>query len=155
MDIQKIIKENELFKGLSENFIGDVVPMCKEVSFKRGETIISKGDKEHELFLVPEGRVSLELNLSDGSDPILLNQAARNEVFGEMCLVNKHWRTANAVALDDMALLKISKDDLSSYLASNPENGYLVMINLAKILSNRLVTTNIHLLKASTPSISD
>lgn len=148
MDIKKVIKENELFKGLPGNAIDEIAPMFDKVYFKHGETIISKGDKEGELFLVMDGKVNLEIDMSEESDPVLLTQISKNEVFGELCLLNNYWRAANAVAMDDSVLLKINRDVLLSFFASYPNTGYIVMRNLAEILSTRLVATNIQLMKA-------
>lgn len=147
MDIKKVLINNDLFKGLPDSVIDKIALMCKEVSFRAGETVISKGDKEHYLFLVVEGRVSLELELPDNAVPVELDQAMKNEVFGEMALVQEYRRSAYAVAMLDTALLQIPNAELISMLDSDHDAGYNVMTNLSRILSNRLVNTNIHLIQ--------
>lgn len=147
MDIKKVLINNDLFKGLPDSVIDKIAPMCKEVNFRAGETVISKGDKERYLFLVADGRVSLELELPDNAVPVELDQAMKNEVFGEMALVQEFRRSAYAVAMLDTALLQISNDELISMLDSDHDSGYIVMTNMSRILSNRLVNTNIHLIQ--------
>lgn len=147
MDIKKALTDNDLFKGLPDSAIDKIALLCKEVDFRAGETVISKGDNEHDLFVVADGRVSLELELPNNAVPIELDQAMKNDVFGEMALVQEFRRSAYAVAMLDTVLLKIPSKDLIPLLNSDHDAGYIVMANLARILSNRLVITNIHLLK--------
>ena len=147
MDIKKALTDSDLFKELSGSAIDKITLMCKAVNVRAGETIISKGENEYDLFVVADGRVSLELELPNNSVPIELDQAMKNEVFGEMALVKEFRRSAYAVAMLDTTLLQISSKDLNSLLDSDHDAGYIVMANLSRILSNRLVTTNIHLLK--------
>ena len=147
MDIKKALIDNGLFKGLPGSAIDKIALMCKEVSFRAGETVISKGDDEHYLFVVVDGRVSLELELPNNAVPVELDQAIKNEVFGEMALVQEYRRSAYAVAMLDTTLLQISNDELTSMLDSDHDAGYIVMANLSRILSTRLINTNIHLIQ--------
>lgn len=147
MDIRKALADNDLFKGLPDSAINEIALMCKEVSFRAGETIINKGDNERDLFVVADGRASLELELPNNSVTIELDQAMKNEVFGEMSLVQEFRRSACAVAMLDTELLKIPGEELISLLDRDHDAGYIVMANLSRILSNRLISTNNHLLK--------
>ena len=145
MDIKKALGKCDLFVGLADDAIATVEKMCEVVHYNTGVTIINKGDSEHDLFVVPKGRVSLELNVSDYAVSERLDQAVENEVFGEMSLVHEFRRSANAISMDDMDLLKIAREDLIAFLDSDNEAGYIVMSNLAKILARRLVATNMQL----------
>ena len=106
MDINKVLGKCDLFAGLSDDAIAKIKPICKVVHFNTGVAIINKGDTEHDLFVVPKGSVSLELDVSDYAVSERLDQAVENEVFGEMSLVHEFRRSANAIAMEDMDLLK-------------------------------------------------
>jgi len=142
MDISKVLMKCELFSGLSDDAIGKIATVCEVSHYKTGITIISKGDTDHDLFIVPKGRVSLELDVSNYSVSERLDQAVENEVFGEMSLVHEFRRSANAIAMEDMDLLKITREDLMQVLDNDAQAGYKVMSNLSKILARRLFATN-------------
>lgn len=142
MDIKTILADCELFAGVSNVLIAELTLLCKERHYRGGETIFEIGSKGNEVFVVPEGPVSLELHLPGNVVTETLDLAMKNDVFGELALVQDFRRSAEAIALNDLTLLEFNKDALLSLLKARPEAGFQVMSNLARIIGRKLVNTN-------------
>ena len=76
------------------------------------------------MFIVHEGRVSVRV---DGRE---VAQLGEGEFFGEMALLTGPRRTADVVALTDLAVIEIDKEALQPVLVAHPE--------LATLISTRI-----------------
>ncbi|OOZ41619.1 hypothetical protein BOW53_02760 [Solemya pervernicosa gill symbiont] len=148
MDITKALAANELFQGMTASLIEKIAAICIPTHYLSGIEIFDRGTKGKEIYIVPHGRVALELTTIGETVTEELDQALENEVFGEMALVHDYRRSARATALEDIELLKIDCAALLELLDRNHEDGYNVMRNLAKILARKVVHTNLLLRNA-------
>ena len=63
-------------------------------------------------------------------------------VVGEMALLENDVHSARVVAKTEASVIKIDSKAFLLYLESNPNVGFIVMRNLAKLISNRLRYTD-------------
>lgn len=109
------------------------------------DTIVSEGMDDRRLYLIEKGsvRVSGRVALADGRhiQPGLCDLGP-GEVFGELSLFDAGSRSASVIALDDVEVLEFDALALEAYLDQHPEQGYLVVKQLLKILSARLRQTD-------------
>ena len=90
-----------------------------------------EGDVGDTLFFVIEGQVRIHRG-----DAELAVLGAR-QVFGEMALLDSEPRSATAVALGDVTLLKIQRDDFREILAEKSE----IAQGIIQVLTRRLRNT--------------
>ncbi len=87
--------------------------------FAPGETVIRAGDPGSSMFVVHNGRVSVQIN-ENGK---LRTVATLNEgdFFGEMALFTGEPRTANVVALEETEVLEIGHKAMKQVFETNPD----------------------------------
>ena len=65
-----------------------------------------------------------------------------SDIFGEIGLLRSRRRTARVSAYSDLTVLKINQKKLFQLFVYNPRLGYIMMKNLAGILSDRIMEMN-------------
>jgi CRP-like cAMP-binding protein len=103
--------------------------------FEPGHAIFREGDEGDELYFIVEGRVEITLEREGGTRRLTL--LGTQDFFGEMALITKQPRTANAVALIKTCLLPVRREEFMSKIKSKPEFGLFVL----QVLVSRLRST--------------
>jgi CRP-like cAMP-binding protein len=87
--------------------------------FAPSETVIRAGDAGSSMFVVHNGRVSVQLNENGVSRSVAtLNEG---DFFGEMALFTGEPRAANIVALEETEVLEIGHDAMKKVFDTNPD----------------------------------
>ncbi|MBQ0720373.1 MAG: cyclic nucleotide-binding domain-containing protein [Gammaproteobacteria bacterium] len=119
--------------------------IAKSKAYAVNDTIVSEGMADRCLYLIEKGsaRVSGRVALADGRhiQPGLCD-LSRGEIFGELSLFDAGSRSASVIALEDVEVLEFDALALERYLDQHPEQGYVVLKALLKILSSRLRQTD-------------
>lgn len=74
-------------------------------TFRPGEPVFRKGEPGDCLYFVEQGRVRIWSGPED--DPLVIGRAAAGAVFGEMAILDKKPRMANASAEEDTVVLEM------------------------------------------------
>ena len=147
-----LLKETELFKGLSPEQIGKVLQICRTVRFSANEIIMNEGEMGDSMYIILQGSVEVIKRLilagmdDDDDDECAdknkvftrLDAAGRHPVFGEIALLQELKRTATVRTVTDCILYEIKKVDFLSLAESDFEFGYRILLNMAGMLSERL-----------------
>ncbi|MGD0609885.1 MAG: Crp/Fnr family transcriptional regulator [Anaerolineales bacterium] len=141
-EVQKI----PWFRDLSEKhlkFVGEISHLRR---VKIGEIIFREGDKEDNVYIVLEGRISLDMYVP-ARGKIRFYSAEPWEVIGWSSVTpNVHQRTAGAAAVQDSLLLAVDAEKLRQLCDQDHDLGYLVMRRLANIVASRLLVTRLQLI---------
>ncbi|MEO0294058.1 MAG: cyclic nucleotide-binding domain-containing protein [candidate division WOR-3 bacterium] len=105
--------------------------MEKTRHFKAGEVIISEGDIPKEMFLIKKGRVRIK---KKGK---WITDLKTGDFLGEMGALDRHPRSATAIAVEDTILSVIEVEELEKKLQRDP-----IIYHLVKSLIKRLRETN-------------
>ena len=159
MDINEL-KQFEIFKNLNDKEVSLFKEKMKKITIAEGENFIVEGDVGDSIYLLLKGnvRINQALTLSmhkgglDNREKAIINLSANmRPLFGEMSLFDKEdRRSASVKAITECQLSQLMKDDLFTICNNNNEIGYKVMMNLAKILSKKVLETNQNVLKLTT-----
>ncbi|MBV9209368.1 MAG: mechanosensitive ion channel family protein [Acidobacteria bacterium] len=87
--------------------------------FAPGETVIRAGDEGSSMFVVHEGKVSVQI--SDNGKPRTVNTLNEGDFFGEMALFTGEPRTASIVALEETEVLEIGFQAMKHLFDTNPD----------------------------------
>jgi CRP/FNR family transcriptional regulator, cyclic AMP receptor protein len=97
-------------------------------SFSAGSVIFEKGTKGEEMYVVKEGEVDIFI------EGCHLETISRDDIFGELCLIDQETRIASAVARTDCVVQAINKRRFLFLVQETP----LFAIRVMKVLADRL-----------------
>jgi len=103
------------------------------VTFDTGRSVFLEGDDSQDLYILLEGKAGI----SKGTKR-LAEISGRGSVFGEMSFLLGENRTATVKALTDLKVIKIPKEEITTFLNEFPE----VMREFSKYLARRLDETS-------------
>jgi len=110
----------EMFELLHEDDRRALADVVDSIKLKPGETLFQAGEPGEALFMVRSG--SIELFIKDNvGQKIVLTVAEEGDLFGELSLLDSGPRTATAVALTDLELLVLDRDDLLLLFQKRPD----------------------------------
>lgn len=124
MDEQAIIdslKQLRLMSVLSDDIVRMNYSRMTEETFAARETLFRKGDPGGVLYLILEGEVAIVFPHDDGSEEVL-NHLGPGEAMGQMSLMDIGIRTATAVAITDLRMLRLNHEDFQDIIRSQPED---------------------------------
>ncbi len=98
-----------LFSGLDATEIADVMRLLRAQHVGAGEAIVRRGEPGHSMYFIAEGEV--EIDLPDGKVRL-----GTGHFFGEVAVLRRTRRSANAVALRHTSLLVLDSHDLHALM---------------------------------------
>ena len=122
----------ELFDGLSEKALKEILEKGVYRTFKQGDILIREGEEGDEFFVIIKGKVEVS---SRGSVIAVLGDG---EFFGEMALLEGVKRSATVRAIEDTEVFILNRDGFQELLKINPKAG----LKILQTLSNRLRKSN-------------
>ncbi|MEA3349054.1 MAG: cyclic nucleotide-binding domain-containing protein [Chloroflexota bacterium] len=138
MILLKLIRNVELFNGLTDTELKKIAELCQVKQLKKGETLIKEGDTGDEFFIISKGAVEVIVNSSQSSPETIINLGA-GQLIGEMSLVQSGTRSATVRALhDNTTVHAIHHDDFHQLCESDARIGYIIMRNMAADISFKL-----------------
>jgi len=142
------ILQFRIFEGITLEELDAVFDISQEVSYRAGDVILEESSygSDSDFFVIMQGNVKVELQASqiqpDGTVSKRLAVLKTGDVFGEMGLLRSKRRSAQVSAYSDLTLRKVNQKKLFQLFVYNPRLGYLIMRNLAAILSDRIMEMN-------------
>jgi len=143
---KKFLKSLDIFEGLSDEEISLILPICRNIKFKEGEKIIEDKSLGDDLFIILEGEVAIELEAITPHFEITIARLSSGELLGEFAMIDSAPRSARAKCITPAECIVISGLKLREILDNDHKIGYIVMSNIAKILSDKIRKTNRRLL---------
>lgn len=140
--MKKLLSQVELFAGISAESITRFAGISEEVTCKDGQVIFQEGQKADCIYILHEGKVTLQVQLT--SRPEKLNVAILSlpsQAFGWSAVVAPYYYTATAICKEDTRLIKINGQNLIKVLEEDRDAGYLFMMRIAQMISNRLTVS--------------
>jgi CRP-like cAMP-binding protein len=125
----KNIKKIDLFKNLSEEELKELEPYLITAAYKKKEDIFSEGDPPEWFFIVSKGKVKIT-KLSHEGKEIILEIISPTDIFGGVAVIRGFPYPANAVAMEDSEVLKISRKNLMRLVDRFPNLMYCIALQL-------------------------
>ena len=104
-------------------------------AFAAGDVIFREGEDGHLMYVVLEGRVSLQVN------GVQVEELEAGGMFGEMALVEGH-RAADVWADTAVQCIELPLERFYGFRELHPQVGERIMRNLAGLLARRLGRAN-------------
>jgi len=138
------LSEVELFQLLDETELAELALVIDSHSVSAGDVIFHAGDLGDALYIVRSGEVELYVKDTTGQK-IVLTSIARNELFGELSMLDSRPRSATARALVDSELLLLDRDDLLLLFKKQPDSALNMLAAMSSMLRkvDRLLQTRV------------
>ncbi len=159
INYKKLGEFTSIFHGLSGKELKLVTEIVKSREVEAGTFIIKEGDTGTELFLLEGGIVDIHKTLTIVTSKHEFGTKERTFIrlsgedhcfFGEMALFGSGERSATVKAVTKCNLLVLEGENFLELAKNNSNIGYIVVTNIALILSKHLRKTNEDILKLTT-----
>ncbi len=143
MDLLELIRDVEIFRGLFDAELEEIVAICTSKQLKTGENLVEEGDIGEEFYLITGGSVEVVIGASLPAPRTVLHMGA-GQLIGEMALIDMGRRSATVRAIEDPTHVQIIRNvDFLELCERNTHVGYVVMRNMAADLSFKLRHLNL------------
>ncbi len=143
MNTIETLRHSELTHGLTDSELEALGSLFRNRHVGRNETIVKEGEPSEELYIIVRGRVSVMIySTSHPGEKEKIASLRDNELFGEFSLIDSSPRSATVTADEDTDLIFIDHVAFHRHLMANEHVGFLIMRNIAKILTGKLRKTN-------------
>ncbi|MBT3233080.1 MAG: cyclic nucleotide-binding domain-containing protein [Calditrichaeota bacterium] len=141
--IRDALAKAGLIKGMDEAEVDDLIEIAEEREFSNGISIIREDSKTRDLYIVLKGRATVTLSIPSGElKEEIVYTMHDGQIFGELSLVDGSPRSASVKAQNKVRTCRFDFDILNELLEKKPRIGYLLMKNIAVIISARIRNTN-------------
>ncbi|HKS29404.1 MAG TPA: DUF1003 domain-containing protein [Pyrinomonadaceae bacterium] len=138
-----------LFSQLDQTELETLAESVEQVTYKAGEVIFYENDPGDALYVIDEGVVRIWVRDADVKQ-VTLSELKPGEFLGEMAVLDGGGRAANATAVVDSTLHRLSRDDFQAFLVRYPHAATDVIREVAarlrqtNLLVSQRVTRNIN-----------
>ena len=135
----QVLKEIGVFEGLDDGELAKIAELCHERTLDAGVLYFSQGHNATELHLCRSGKVDIMVRLIEPwGIEVTVHTIKGGGVFGWSSLVEPHIYTASAKCVERTEEIYIKAADLTKLFERNHNMGYVLMRNLAAVISSRL-----------------
>lgn len=104
-------------------------------SYRKGEMIFARGDEGSTLIVVISGRVEVSVTALNGRKSVLDHMGA-GEVLGEVAMMDNGTRSADVIAGSKVEALILSRADIKTFLAEQPDAAMAMIAELCVKIRN-------------------
>jgi CRP-like cAMP-binding protein len=123
------IRQVPIFSTFSASEAKEINPYLVHTRFRKKETIFSEGDPPDWLYVVKKGKVKIT-KLSQAGKEIILEIIAPVDFFGGVAVMRGFSYPANAVAMEETEVLKISRKNLLNIMDRFPSLMYCMATSI-------------------------
>ena len=125
----KNLKKIDLFKNLSDEDLKELEPYLVTTAFKKKEDIFAEGDQPEWFYIVAKGKVKIT-KLSHEGKEIILEVISPTDIFGGVAVLRNFPYPANAVAMEDSEVVKITRKNLMRLVDRFPNLMYCMALQM-------------------------
>jgi CRP-like cAMP-binding protein len=100
---------------------------------KKGQIILKEGNRSDFAFIIVDGQVEVSRKRKDGNVEVI-DILGKNDIFGEMGMIESRPRSATVTALENTKVTMISREDLNIMTRKDPNAWFPIV----KAMSARL-----------------
>ena len=149
----QILRRYPFFADFSHDQLAAIAKTGEEISTENGYYFFHEGDKIHNIYLVLEGEIAIFIEVPDHTvEQTLTMQLTRNliteditvstlgpgKVFGWSGIIPPHETTAGAKSIKPSLVVKFDCEELDAFFEKDSRFAYLLALNAAKIIRERL-----------------
>jgi CRP/FNR family cyclic AMP-dependent transcriptional regulator len=136
-----VLRNLQIFSGLSNDELERVSELCEEKTYVSGEQIFHEGEPGNRLFIVIEGEVRISRQIPGAGEEALAVLKA-GSMFGEMAVFDRSERSTDAISHGGTKVITVSRAEFEMLLDFHRDIAYKVLWSVVRVLSGRLRATN-------------
>ncbi|MBL9003921.1 MAG: cyclic nucleotide-binding domain-containing protein [Myxococcales bacterium] len=133
----RFLRSVPLFAEIPGEDLRLVAEILDTVEHPAGEVVFRKGETGEDMYIIAQGKVAIR----DGTTTIAT--LGEREFFGELSVIDREARSADAVVVEPAELLRLRAADLGELMARRPqiqEQILLVLVRRLRVLNARVRT---------------
>ena len=134
-----------IFENLRDSELNDVARLTHERTYKLDEHVFKKLAPAEGMYVIMNGAVEI----NDPDSGTIFASLESGDFFGELALLDEEPRSASAVSTKPSTLIGFFRTDLLTLMKRSPELGNKILLNLSRVLGERLRRTNQELAKTN------
>jgi CRP/FNR family transcriptional regulator len=123
------LKKIPIFSSLNDDELKEIQPYLIEERFEKKEEIFSEGDPPEWFYILLNGKVKITKLSYDGKE-IIIELILPPDFFGGLAVIKGFPYPANAIAMEDVEVLKVSRHDILMIIDRFPNVMYDITSNL-------------------------
>jgi len=143
-ELAKKFERLAFFDGLGDEYMKKIADLAEEIEVPAGTFVFEEGGHADAAYVIEEGAVALELNVSHRAHHIVMTLHA-GELLGWSWLFPPHRWAFSAFALDPTKLIRLDGEKLRALQESDCALGYEMMKRLAQVMTTRLAAARLQL----------
>jgi CRP/FNR family transcriptional regulator len=137
----EFLKGVELFHGLSDNQLAEILLLGVVKEYKKGDLIFEDGSPGDRFYVIYRGEVRIgKVYGQMGEEALTI--LGPGEFLGEMSFFEGEPRSARAIAHKDAQLLELGNKELKNHLEQYPDVALEFLWAFGRTLSRRVRVTN-------------
>jgi hypothetical protein len=124
----RFLRSVPLFESLSGEDLLSVADVVEQIDLRSGSAIFHEGDPGEDLYLVVRGEVAID----NGTTRIAT--LGEREFFGDLAVLDHQPRSADAICLTDVQVLRLRGPDLRELMVTRPA----IVEGIVRVLVRRL-----------------
>ena len=142
--IQDILKQVPIFKNLTSKELSQIIRLTHLRNYKLNEPVFKKLSPGEGMYIILEGTIEI----FEPDSEITFAKLSSGDFFGELALLDEEPRSATAKAIKSSKLIGFFRTDLLVLIKRYPDLGNKILLNLSRVLGERLRQTNLELTTA-------
>ena len=136
--IIKVLENVPIFEHLTEKELSEVLRLTHERTYKKDEHVFKKLAPAEGMYVILDGGVLI----TDSDSETIFATLESGDFFGELALLDEEPRSASAISTMPSRLIGFFRTDLLTLMKKSPELGNKILLNLSRVLGERLRRTN-------------
>lgn len=133
----EVLRRYPYFATINEETLKAVAMTAEERVVAPGTEMFREGDPAGALNLITKGEVDIQYVLGNGEHRTV-DTLVDGDLLGWSALVEPYKYTANAIARKKTLLVAIDGEKLRTLCTADPQLGYRLLTQIAKLLAHRL-----------------
>ncbi|CAM1368292.1 Crp/Fnr family transcriptional regulator [Tenacibaculum soleae] len=130
---QCIIRQFNSLKSLTKDELVRIAGCKTSKTIKKGEVLFEEGEHINGVFCIKDGVCKVSKMSDNGRDQIV-NLVRKGDLLGERSLINDEASNLKAIAVNDMQICFIPKEEIVRDLENNPKFTMDILKNMASSL---------------------
>ena len=131
------LRQVPLFESLDEEAAKELSGLLEMLDCEAPKVLFRAGDAGDAMYIIERGKVRISVEATDGRE-LTLTELGQGDFFGELTLLDRQPRSANATVSEESRLAVLSREHFLSFMRSKPN----VALEMLTALAHRLRRTD-------------
>jgi CRP/FNR family cyclic AMP-dependent transcriptional regulator len=136
-DLAARLRSVPIFAALDDAAVEELCALLAPIQFEAGTQIFHVGDAGDAMYLIDDGQIRISVTDADGRD-VILAELGPGDFFGEMAMLDRHGRSASAIATQHARVAMLTRENFLTFVSSDSR----IVLEMLGAITNRLRRTD-------------